>query len=271
MVGHLQLAGELQRAVERGELVVHYQPSVVLSSQKIAGVEALVRWEHPTRGLIAPSEFVPIAEETGLILPIGEWVLREACRQARAWQLAYPSDPPFTVAVNVSPRQVHQPGLTDIVASALEDSGLPPGSLVLEITESLVMQNAELAITRLHELKALGVRLAIDDFGTGYSALSYLRRFPVDILKIDKSFVDGVGQAGKERELAQSIIDLGQTLSLEVVAEGVERAEQLGWLKSRNCDTAQGFFFAHPLNADAVSALLDQTAGGPMSTDEQSA
>jgi diguanylate cyclase (GGDEF)-like protein len=270
MVGHLQLAGELQRALERGELVVHYQPSVVLSSQKIAGVEALVRWQHPTRGLILPAEFVPIAEETGLILPIGQWVLQKACRQMRHWQIEYPSDPPLSVAVNVSPRQVHQPGLVDIVAEALRDSGLPPESLVLEITESLVVQNAELAITRLHELKALGVRLAIDDFGTGYSSLSYLRRFPVDILKIDKSFVDGVGQHGKDRELAQSIIDLGQTLNLEIVAEGVERADQLGWLKSRNCDTAQGFLFAHALDADAISALLEDTAGGAMPT-EQSA
>ncbi len=271
MVGHLQLAGELQRAVERSELVVHYQPSVILSSQKIAGVEALVRWQHPTRGLVAPSEFIPIAEETGLILPIGRWVLREACAQARAWQLAYPSDPPLTVAVNVSARQVHQPGLVDIVAEALRDTGLPPATLILEITESLVMQNAELAITRLQELKALGVRLAIDDFGTGYSSLSYLRRFPVDILKIDKSFVDGVGQRGKERELAQSIIELGQSLNLEIVAEGVERADQLGWLKSRNCDLGQGFLFAHALSADTIGALLNDTAGGAMSTEEQSA
>jgi diguanylate cyclase (GGDEF)-like protein len=271
MVGHLQLAGELQRAVERGELVVHYQPSVVLSSQKIAGVEALVRWQHPTRGLILPGEFIHIAEETGLIVTIGRWVLREACFQARSWQTEYPSASPITVAVNVSARQIHQPGLVEVVAEALRDSGLPAETLILEITESLVMQNAELAIERLHELKALGVRLAIDDFGTGYSSLSYLRRFPVDILKIDKSFVDGVGQHGKERELAQSIIELGQTLNLEIVAEGVERADQLGWLKSRNCDLGQGFLFAHAISADSIRALLAETAGGAMHTEEQSA
>ena len=155
-----------------------------------------------------------------------------------------------------------------MVAEALRDTGLPPETLILEITESLVMQNAELAITRLQELKALGVKLAIDDFGTGYSSLSYLRRFPVDILKIDKSFVDGVGQHGKERELAQSIIELGQTLNLEIVAEGVERADQLGWLKSRNCDLGQGFLFAHALSAETISALLDDTAGGAMQTDQ---
>jgi diguanylate cyclase (GGDEF)-like protein len=264
LFGDLQLAGELQRAVERGEFVVHYQPSVILSSQKIAGVEALVRWQHPTRGLVAPDDFVPIAEKTGLIHPIGRWVLREACTQVRRWQIQYPTDPPLTVAVNVSVRQVHQPGLVEIVAEALRDSGLPPETLILEITESLVMQNAELAIARLHELKALGIRLAIDDFGTGYSSLSYLRHFPVDIIKIDKSFVDGVGQHGKERELAQSIIELGQTLHLEIVAEGVERADQLGWLKSRHCDLAQGFLFAHALDADTLSTLLSDTAGGAM-------
>jgi diguanylate cyclase (GGDEF)-like protein len=271
LVGHLQLAGELQRALERNELVVYYQPSVILSSQKIAGLEALVRWQHPTRGLVLPNDFVPIAEENGLILPIGRWVLREACRQMRAWQLEYPSDPPLSVAVNVSARQIHQPGFVQVVFEALRDSDLPAESLVLEITETLVMQNAELAITRLHELKALGVRLAIDDFGTGYSSLSYLRRFPVDILKIDKSFVDGVGETGKERELAQSIIDLGQTLNLEIVAEGVERSDQLGWLRSRNCDLAQGFLFSQALDADTIGTLLNETAGGAMTQTEQSA
>ncbi len=271
MVSHLQLAGELQRAIERDELVVYYQPSVVLSSQKISGVEALVRWQHPTRGLVLPNDFVHIAEETGLILSIGRWVMRQACTQVRRWQLEYPTDPPLSVAVNVSARQVHQPGLVRVVEEALRDSGLPPESLVLEITESLMMQDAELAITRLNELKALGIRLAIDDFGTGYSSLSYLRRFPVDILKIDKSFVDGVGQLGKERELAQSIIELGQTLNLEIVAEGVERSDQLGWLKSRNCDLAQGFLFAKALDAATISALLSDTDGGAMTQTEQSA
>ena len=218
--------------------------------------------------MIAPNEFIPIAEKTGLIHPIGRWVLREACTQVRRWQVQYATDPPLTVAVNVSARQVHQPGLVEIVAEALRDSDLPPETLVLEITEGLVMQNAELAIARLHELKALGIRLAIDDFGTGYSSLSYLRRFPVDILKIDKSFVDGVGQQGKERELAQSIMKLGQTLNLEIVAEGVERADQLGWLKARHCDLAQGFFFAHALDAETLGTLLSDTAGGAMHTQQ---
>jgi diguanylate cyclase (GGDEF)-like protein len=260
VVGRLELASELQRAVERGEFVIHYQPSIILSSGGVAGVEALVRWQHPARGLILPAEFIRVAEETGLILPIGAWVLREACAQARRWQIEFPSSPALTMAVNISARQVHQPGLRDIVADALASSGLPPQSLVLEITESLMMQDAELAITRLHELKELGIRLAIDDFGTGYSSLSYLRKFPVDILKIDKSFVDGVSRHGKEQELAQSIIELGQTLKLEIVAEGVEHAEQLGWLQSRNCDLGQGFLFSEPIDADDLTRLLRERA-----------
>jgi EAL domain-containing protein (putative c-di-GMP-specific phosphodiesterase class I) len=197
-----------------------------------------------------------VAEETGLILPIGAWVMREACAQARRWQLEFVSDPPLSLAVNISARQVHQPGLRDIVADALRSSGLPASSLVLEITETLMMQDAELSIARLTELKALGVRLAIDDFGTGYSSLSYLRKFPVDILKIDKSFVDGVSRQGKEQELAQSIIELGQTLKLEIVAEGVEQVEQLGWLQSRKCDMGQGFYFSEAVEPDDLTRLL---------------
>jgi diguanylate cyclase (GGDEF)-like protein len=256
IVGRLELAGELQRAVERQEFVIHYQPSVSLTDSTIVGVEALLRWQHPTRGLLYPVDFITVAEETGLILPIGAWVLREACLQARQWQLEFATDPPLTLAVNISARQVHQPGLCDIVAAALHDSGLPPGSLVLEITETLMMQDAELSIERLAELKSLGVRLAIDDFGTGYSSLSYLRKFPVDILKIDKSFVDGVSRQGKEQELAQSIIELGQTLKLEIVAEGVEHPEQLGWLRSRKCDMGQGFFFSEAIGPDDLTRLL---------------
>jgi len=260
IVGRLELAAELQRALERHEFVLHYQPSIVLASGKMDGVEALLRWRHPTRGLLAPAEFIPVAEETGLILPIGRWVLHEACLQARRWQSEYPGAPPLTMAVNVSARQVQQAGLRDVVADALASSGLAPATLVLEITESLMMQDAELAIARLNELKQLGVRLAIDDFGTGYSSLSYLRRFPVDILKIDKSFVDGVNRYGKERELAQSIIELGQTLHLEIVAEGIEHADQLGWLRSRRCTLGQGFYFSEPLTEEALGQMLREAS-----------
>jgi diguanylate cyclase (GGDEF)-like protein len=260
ILGRLELAGELQRAVQREEFVLHYQPSITLSTGKVAGVEALLRWNHPTRGFMQPADFIPVAESTGLILPIGEWALREACKQARKWQQEFPSDPLLTIAVNVSARQVHQPGLLDVVSNALRESQLPPESLVLEITENLMMRDADVAIARLNELKQLGIRIAIDDFGTGYSSLSYLRRFPVDILKIDKSFVDGVSHQGKEQELTQSIIELGQTLHLEIVAEGIERAEQLGWLRSRDCDLGQGFFFSRPVAADALSEVLRASA-----------
>jgi diguanylate cyclase (GGDEF)-like protein len=260
IVGRLEMAGEMQRAVERGEFVLHYQPSIILSSGRIAGVEALLRWQHPTRGLMLPADFVAVAEETGLILPIGRWVLHEACMQARRWRDQFGDDPPLTMAVNISARQVHQPGLYDVVQDALRTSGIDPSTLVLEITESLMMQDADLAITRLNELKQLGVRIAIDDFGTGYSSLSYLRRFPVDILKIDKSFVDGVSHQGKEQELAQSIIELGQTLHLEIVAEGVEQADQLGWLQSRRCDLGQGFLFSEPVAATDLTRLLEDTS-----------
>jgi len=258
IVGRLELAAELQRAIERDEFVLYYQPSVVLSSGRIAGVEALLRWRHPIRGLLPPADFVPVAEATGLILPIGRWVLREACFAARRWQEDFPSDPPLSVSVNISARQVHQPGLLDVVSDALRRSGLPPETLTLEITENLMMEDADLAIARLNELKQLGVRLAIDDFGTGYSSLSYLRRFPVDILKIDKSFVDGVSRQGKERELAESIIELGHSLSLEIVAEGVEQAEQLGWLQTHHCAFGQGFYFSEPVDAAEIAGMLRQ-------------
>jgi EAL domain-containing protein (putative c-di-GMP-specific phosphodiesterase class I) len=252
----MQLVNDLQMALERGEFTLHYQPSIVLESGEISGVEALLRWQHPSRGLLLPNEFVPVAEETGLILPLGAWVLREACRQAKTWQDEFAREAPLTMAVNVSTRQVLHSGLLDLVRSTLAEFDLPASSLVLEITESLLMRDADLAVERLQELKDLGVRLAIDDFGTGYSSLNYLRRFPVDVLKIDKSFVDGVSHAGKERELTQSIIELGQTLELEIVAEGVERPEQLGWLRSRACTFGQGFFFSEPLPPDDIASLL---------------
>ncbi len=252
----MEMEHRLRQALERKEFVLHYQPSVVLSDGRIAGVEALLRWQHPTRGLVAPADFIKVAEETGLILPIGAWVLREACRQAREWQLENPADPPLTMAVNVSARQVHQPGLPIVLAEALEESGLPPHTLILEITESVMMQDAKLMMTRLQALKDLGLRLAIDDFGTGYSSLSYLRQFPFDLLKIDKSFIDDVGAAPQQKELTRAIIELGKTLELELVAEGIERNEQLSRLKLLDCDLGQGFYFAEPMDRDAVDEVL---------------
>ncbi|MEX0750223.1 MAG: EAL domain-containing protein [Dehalococcoidia bacterium] len=253
---NLALASQLQRALERDELALHYQPSVRLSDGNIAGVEALLRWNHPTRGMLAPQEFISVAESTGIIIPIGQWVIEQACKQGRQWQLQFPAEPPLSIAVNVSAAQVHQPGLLDIVRGALNESGLPPSSLILEITETVMMQNVERSMAHLMELKVLGVRLAIDDFGTGYSSLSYLRRFPIDVLKIDKSFVDGLTEQGKEQEIVQSIIELGQSLDLEIVAEGVEQVEQVGWLRARSCDFVQGFYFSEPLPPEDVGALL---------------
>jgi diguanylate cyclase (GGDEF)-like protein len=251
------IAGELQRALEREEFTIYYQPSVRLADSKVAGVEALVRWNHPTRGVLEPQEFIGVAESTGIIVPLGRWVLQEACQTVRRWQLEFPEARGLMLSVNVSAAQVQQADFIEVVRGALHSSGLATESLILEITESVMMQNVEHSVSMLNELKSLGVRLAIDDFGTGYSSLSYLRRFPVDILKIDKSFVDGLSHAGKEQEIAQSIIELGRSLDMELVAEGVERIEQLGWLRARKCDFVQGYFFSRPLPPAEVEGLLE--------------
>ena len=259
-VQRLELAGEIRRALELGEFAVHYQPEVRLRDGSISGFEALVRWNHPRRGLVLPAEFIPAAEETGQIIAIGGIVLDEACRQARAWQDDYAEDPARTMSVNVSPRQFRDPFLCRSVAAAVAASGLDPSSLVLEITENVLMEDSEGALQRLGELKALGVRLAIDDFGTGYSSLSYLRRLPVDILKIDKSFVDAIADEGEGSALARVIIRMGQTLHLVTVAEGVELPSQAAALRRMGCGLAQGFHFARPMVADEVAVLLARAA-----------
>jgi diguanylate cyclase (GGDEF)-like protein/PAS domain S-box-containing protein len=248
----LELRAELQRAIESDQLEVHYQPVVRLGQREISGVEALLRWNHPTRGNIPPLQFIPLAEETGLILPIGRWVLNAACREGVEIQRRFPREKPLAISVNLSVRQLQSDTIVADVREALETSGLPAASLVLEITESVMMADTELAVARLYALKELGVRLAMDDFGTGYSSLSYLGRFPVDILKMDRSFL----AEDKNEPLAAAVIALGESLSLDVVAEGIEYDDQADSLRELGCDLGQGFLFARPMPHDALHDYL---------------
>ncbi|MCW2666260.1 MAG: hypothetical protein JWN57_1222 [Frankiales bacterium] len=260
VVRRLEMANDLHRAIERDQLVLHFQPQIDLQSHAVVGVEALVRWQHPDRGLIPPMEFIPLAEETGIIYDVGRWVLREACMQGRRWHDQQLQATPLTMSVNLSGRQLLQPGLVDEVAEALRASGFEPSRLVLEITETVLMQDTVETLATLQSLKELGVRLAIDDFGTGYSSLTYLQRFPIDVLKIDKSFIDGLGGDNvEESAVARTIVALAKTLQLETVAEGVERSEHVRELEALECDIAQGYFFARPLDAATLEALMRST------------
>jgi diguanylate cyclase (GGDEF)-like protein/PAS domain S-box-containing protein len=255
VVERLELQAELQRALELEQLEIHYQPVVRLDKQADYGVEALLRWNHPTRGTIPPLQFIPLAEETGQIIQIGRWVLLEACRQAASLQEQFRRTPPLTISINLSVKQLQSESIIQDVIDALETSGLPPSSLVLEITESVMMADTDLAVERLQQLKAIGVRLAMDDFGTGYSSLSYLSRFPVDILKMDRSFLS---TEHEESGLIAAIIALGTTLKLDVVAEGIELPEQITSLVGLGCDLGQGFFFAKPMTHEALVEYLDK-------------
>ena len=250
----LELANDLRRAVERDEFRVYYQPRVDVTDGRIIGAEALIRWQHPEKGLVAPDNFIPIAEETGLIVPIGQWILHEACRQNRAWQDA--GLPPISVSVNLSPIQFRQPGLIDAVTNALAQSGLAASYLELELTESFFMQDAERINVAITALKSLGVALAIDDFGTGYSSLSYLKRFPVNHLKIDKSFVQEIDINPDDAAIVRAIITLGHELGLKVVAEGVETQANYEFLQQHHCDEIQGYYFSRPVPAPNMEILL---------------
>ncbi|MEX2247861.1 MAG: EAL domain-containing protein [Dehalococcoidia bacterium] len=259
MVERLELLADLPRAVERDEFVLHYQPIFLLQGGGLFGVEALVRWQHPRRGLLPPGDFIQLAEESGAILPIGRWVLTQACRQAFQWQSMFAAtDEPWTMSVNVSVRQLEQASFVDEVARTLAETGLEPRRLILEITETVMMHDINLTLKRLRDLKALGIGLAIDDFGTGYSSLSYLRQFPFDLLKIDKSFIDDLGTIINKKELTKAIIELGKSLDLELVAEGIERGEQLSRLQSMECELGQGFLFAKPMEGAEVEKLLER-------------
>ena len=251
-----ELGNDLRRALEREELRVYYQPKVQLGTGKIVGMEALVRWEHPERGLLLPGEFIPLAEESGLIIPLGQWVLEEACRQAYKWQTRYASNFPLRIFVNISSRQFWHPELVQDVSRTLQKAKLKPNTLSLEITESSMMEDTPSTLVALHQLKRLGVKVAIDDFGTGYSSLSYLRRLPVDFLKVDRSFVSGLGKNSEDREILSAIVRLAHALRLKVVAEGVENAEQLAHLRELGSDLAQGYHFSRPLPDGMVSVLL---------------
>ena len=254
----LQVETDLRRAVERDEFVLHYQPIVSVGTGEVRGFEALIRWQHPERGFVSPMDFIPIAEETGIIAQIGKWVLEEACRQARAWQKKFPAHPPLQMSVNLSGKQFMKSDLIGQVREALAATGLDPRTLKLEITESIMMENIETAAETLSQLRALGLQLSIDDFGTGYSSLSYLHRFPISTLKIDRSFVGRMDATGENAEIVRTIIMLARNLDMDVVAEGVETAEQLKQLKALGCEYAQGFLFSRPLDACAAESLLEE-------------
>ncbi len=252
----LKLENDLRRAVERGQFVLHYQPQVELESGKVVGVEALVRWEHPERGLVYPAEFIPLAEETGLVVSIGRQVLEEACRGAQMFFDRF-REPRLTMFVNLSAKQFRHPRLAEEISGILEKTGMEPGHLALEITESVVMSDAPAADSTLKELKALGLRVAVDDFGTGYSSMSYLLSFPVDYLKVDRSFVSGLFTGGtKDEVITSGIINLAHALDLGVIVEGVETKEQLARLQGMNCEAAQGYYFAKPLPEEDFARWL---------------
>lgn len=255
----LQMETALRLALERNELTVFYQSIVDLETFKISGFEALVRWRHPEKGLISPAKFIPLAEETGLIVDIGEWVLRDACQQMERWQKIFPSDPPLFVSVNLSSKQFTQPDLIERVTAIIAETKINPEGLKLEITESAVMDDVETATEMLKKLRALGVKLSIDDFGTGYSSLSYLHRFPIDTLKVDRSFIVNMSEDGENVEIVRTIVSLAQNLGMNVIAEGVETTEQLAALKKLGCEYGQGYLFSKPVDAKSSENLICDT------------
>jgi diguanylate cyclase (GGDEF)-like protein/PAS domain S-box-containing protein len=255
-VRRLEMAADLRRGIERGELEVFYQPIVNVHTATAIGAEALVRWHHPSRGLVPPVEFIPVAESTGLIVPLGKWVLTEACRQAQSWRRSGLTDDAFYISVNLSARQLQDPALLDDVAEAIRNSGLPASALVLEVTESVLMEDLDAALAHLQALKDLGLRLAVDDFGTGYSSLSYLRNFPMDVVKIDKSFVDRIALDPEGAAMVRSVIDVTTALGLTSIAEGVEQEDQLALLDQLGCDNIQGYLFAEAMPSEQFADAL---------------
>jgi EAL domain-containing protein (putative c-di-GMP-specific phosphodiesterase class I) len=258
-LGRMRLESELRGAIDRDEFVLHYQPKVSLATGQISGLEALLRWQPVGRTLVAPGDFVPLLEDTGLIVPIGEWVLANVCAQIRVWQADGLAPPP--IAVNLSARQFRQSDLVASIAAIVGASGIDPTFLELELTESSLMSNSEAAVQALRQIKALGVRLSVDDFGTGYSSLAYLKRFPIDALKIDREFIRDVGTDADDGTIALAIINLAGSLGLKVIAEGVETEAQLDFLRAHGCDEMQGYYFSRPLPVDEIGRLLHDGAG----------
>ena len=246
----------LRKALQFGELRLHYQPIVILEGGSIQSVEALVRWHHPGRGLISPGEFIPIAEESDLIVQIGAWTLREACEQACRWRVRFGDRAPLPVSVNVSARQLAQPELPELIRQVLAETGVMAGDLAIEVTETALIEDSSVPAASLRELKSLGVKILLDDFGTGYSSLSHLQRFPIDALKIDRSFVTHLGAGGDDRAIVRAIAAMASALGLEVVAEGVECAEQATEVQALGCRLAQGYHFAHPAPPSAIESLI---------------
>jgi diguanylate cyclase (GGDEF)-like protein len=257
-LSRLRVENDLRRALDRDELTLHYQPLVSLRDRQMVSVEALVRWDHPERGRISPADFIPVAEENGLIEPIGRWVLEHACRQAAEWCRARPDAAPLTMGVNLSAAQLANPALAQTVATALRVSGLDPSCLALELTESMLVGDTEQLSETLVALKALGLRLVLDDFGTGYSSLSYLTRLPLDSLKVDRSFVDGLGTESRDTAVTEAIIAMSRALSLRVVGEGAETEQQVAELARLGCDLVQGFYFSRPVEAEEITRMLTE-------------
>jgi diguanylate cyclase (GGDEF)-like protein/PAS domain S-box-containing protein len=255
-VALLKLETELRRSVHSGDFVMNYQPIVSLEHGRIVGFEGLVRWQHPERGIVTPSHFIAIAEETGLIVPLGWWVLRESCTQTRRWQRDFPSDPPLWISVNMSGKLFMRSDMVDELLGILEETGLDPKNLRIEVTENVVMDHAETAVRNLMELRSMGIKLSVDDFGTGYSSLSYLQRFHYDSLKIDRTFVSQLGVPGESRAIVETILNLANSLGIGVVAEGIETADQVDRLREMQCSHGQGYWFARPLAVDAAEQLI---------------
>ncbi|HLZ29111.1 MAG TPA: EAL domain-containing protein [Chloroflexota bacterium] len=268
LLARLDLEAELRRALDQHEFVVHYQPVLSLAEERLVGVEALVRWQHPRRGLLAPGKFIALAEETGLIVPLGRWVLHQACADVAHWQRTRSDDPPLQLSVNLSSRQLQDPNLAADIAAGLAESRLAPGSLVLEITESLLMHDPAGNATRLQDLRARGAMIAIDDFGTGYSSLAYLLALPIDVLKIDQVFIEHVTANVRSLALTQAMVSLGHSLGLRVVAEGIEHRDQVDLLRELHCDAGQGFYFARPLDAATLTARMDIDLHGAARVEE---